>query len=159
MTTIVFSRAHGQISADSRNTDSSGAATDVYKIERLKDGRYFLGSGHLLTIGKTKRWAEKHFAEKYRPEYGELFTECAEEFRFSCLVVSSDGEHVTLIDDEMEPQAVVSDFAAVGTGGAYALGALHAGATPAEAVAIAIRLDGYSGGLVCTETLYRGLKE
>ena len=150
MTTIVISRKHRLIAVDSRNTDSSSAVFLANKIDRLSDGRFFFGSGHLLTIGKAKRWAEARFSEGERPEFGELFTENADDFRFSCLVMSADGSDVTLIDDEMEPCEVLDEFLAIGTGAAYALGALRAGATPETAVTIAIDLDGNSGGPVRT---------
>lgn len=148
MTTIVFSRPHGVIAADSRNTDSSGAVFKVEKIEALPDGRWFLGSGHLYTIGLVRRWAEAGFSEDARPDFEVLFGECANDFRFSCLVIEADGSSATLVDDEMEPQVVLDDFLAVGTGAAYALGALAAGASPLEAVMIAIDYDGNSGGPV-----------
>lgn len=45
---------------------------------------------------------------------------------------------------------------AVGSGGAYARGAMAAGATPARACAIAIRLDARSGGAVRTYKLPKG---
>ena len=153
MTTIAFSRRHGMIAADSRNTDSSCAVFKVSKIERLKDGRYFLGSGHLLTIGKARRWADKHFAEKYRPEFGEMFCHDSDDYRFTCLVISPDGQRVVLIDDEMEPQIVLDDLLAIGTGGAYALGAMEAGMSPCDALRIAIKLDGNSGGPIQVERI------
>lgn len=156
MTTIVFSRKHGKIAADSRNTDSTGSVVLTNKIELLKDGRYFLGSGHCLTIGKAKRWAEKNFTEKSRPEFGALFGDDKDNFAFSCLVISPDGKQAILIDDEMEPQDVLDDFLGVGTGAAYALGALEAGATPEDALAIAIARDGNSGGPIRVADLRTG---
>lgn len=148
MTTIVFSRPHGMIAADSRNTDSSGAVFKVSKIERLENGRWFLGSGHLYTIGLVRSWAESDFDEDERPDFGVLFAENADDFRFSCLVLSEDGRIAVLVDDEMQPQRVHDDYLAVGSGAAYALGALAAGAAPEEAVQIAIDYDGNSGGPV-----------
>lgn len=43
--------------------------------------------------------------------------------------------------------------AVTGSGGAIALGAMLAGATPAQAVAIAIQRDTGSGGQITVETL------
>lgn len=148
MTTIAFSRRDGMIAADSRNTDSAGAVFSVAKIERLPDGRFFLGSGHLLTIGLARRWAERGFAEKHRPDFGVLFSDDPENFAFSCLVIAADGSSATLLDDEMEPQAVTDELLAVGSGAAYAIGAMLAGADPVRAVEIAIERDGNSGGPV-----------
>ena len=63
MTTIVVDLRIGVIAADTQNTDRANTAYRCSKIERLSDGRYFVGSGHLLTIGKARRWAEAGFAE------------------------------------------------------------------------------------------------
>ncbi len=123
------------------------------KIERLSDGRYFLGSGHCLTIGKARRWAEDHFSEGSRPEFGELFCENADNFGMSCLVISADGNTVTLIDDEMQPMIVTDEYLGVGSGGASARAALAAGASAQRAVEIAIQYDGNSGGPVQTLTI------
>ena len=151
MTTIAFSRRDGMIAADSRNTDSSGATFSVRKIEKLENGRYFLGSGHLYTIGLAREWAETDFDEEYRPEFGVMFCDQAEDFRFSCLVISEDGRIVILLDDEMQPQPVTDDLLAIGSGAAYAIGAMAAGLSPEEAVGIAIQYDGNSGGPVQVE--------
>lgn len=153
MTTIVFSRPHGVIAADSRNTDSSGAVFKVRKIERLENGRYFLGAGHLYTIGLARDWAESDFSEDERPDFSVLFGEKAEDYSFSCLVVSEDGRIAVLVDDEMQAEPVLDDYLAIGSGAAYAIGALEAGATPEEAVRIAIDHDGNSGGPVQIESV------
>ena len=153
MTTIVFSRPHGKIVADSRNTDSAGAVFKVRKIERLDNGRYFLGAGHLYTIGLARDWAESDFSEDERPDFDVLYGDQGEDFAFSCLVISEDGRIAVLIDDEMQPQAVQDDFLAVGSGAAYAIGALEAGADPEEAVEIAISRDGNSGGPIQVEVI------
>lgn len=155
MTTIAFSRRDGMIASDSRNTDSAGAVFSVAKIERLRDGRYFLGSGHLLTIGMARKWAEAKFSEAKRPDFGVLFCDDADNFSFSCLVISKDGQRAVLVDDEMQPQPVSDDLLAIGSGAAYAIGAMEAGLTPEDAVGIAIMHDGNSGGPVQVEYIGR----
>ena len=152
MTTIVVDFRAGVIAADTQNTDRSGAAYRCRKIERLTDGRYFLGSGHLLTIGKAKRWAEVNFAEDERPDFEELFGACAEEFAFSCIVIALDGTAI-LIDDEMEPQPVCDDYLAIGSGSAYAVGAMDAGASAERAVLIACSRDLYTSAPVDIERI------
>lgn len=153
MTTIAFSRLHGMIAADSRNTDSGGGTFKVRKIEKLESGRYFLGAGHLYTIGLVREWAETDFDEEYRPDFGVMFCDQAGDFSFSCLTISEDGKIAVLVDDEMHPQVVLDDILAVGSGAAYALGAMAAGLPPDEAVQIAIDHDGNSGGPVQVEML------
>lgn len=152
MTTIVVDFRNGVIAADTQNTDRSNTAYRCRKIERLKDGRFFLGSGHLLTIGKIKRWAEAKFAETARPDFSEMFGKRSEEFGFSCIVINRDGTAV-LVDDEMEPQPVFDQYLAIGSGGAYAIGALDAGADAKKAVEIACGRDLYTSAPVEIERI------
>lgn len=148
MTTLLYDKATKTIAVDSKNTDSGGQGFLCNKIERLRDGRFFLGSGHLLTIGKARRWAEAYFDEEHRPEFGEIFTDEAGEFGFSCIIISQDGNTVTIVDDEMEPWEALDDIVASGSGGQAARAARLAGATPERAVEIAIICDSNSGGPV-----------
>lgn len=140
MTTIVLDRRAGVIAADSQNTDSAGAITRCRKIERLPDGSFFLGSGHLYTIGKARRWALAGWEEDAAPGWDELMEEGAEEYAFSVLHVRKDGM-VILLDDEMCPYFPDDDVLAIGSGAAYALGAMDAGATAEEALRIACLRD------------------
>jgi len=156
VTTIAFSRKHRQVAADSWNTDSAGAKFTVDKIDVLPDSRVFLGSGHLLPIGKVRQWSLGGLQDLDRPEFGELFCDDRANFTFSCLVISADGTTAMLIDDEMQPQQVFDDFLAIGSGAAYAIGAMEQGATPAEAVFIASRHDGNTGGPIKTYTFPAG---
>jgi len=147
MTTCAYSRKSKTIAVDSRNTDDGGSTYQCDKIERLSDGRYFLGAGHLLTIGMTKDWAESNFRSDAKPAYSEVLSD-AEEYGFSCLIVSKDGDRVFLVDNETHPVEVLDDFLAVGSGAQYAVGAMLAGADVVQAVEIAISKDGNSGGPV-----------
>jgi hypothetical protein len=145
MTTCIYHRLSGLLGADTQNTDRSGSIYRTNKIERLADGRFFMGSGHCHTIGLMKRWAEKKFAETARPDFGVLLSD-TDEFGSSCLIVSKDGSEVWLVDDEMQPIEVTDDYVAVGSGAAYALGALDAGATVADALRIAAARDPSTSG-------------
>lgn len=152
MTTILYDRPTKTIAVDSRNTDSAGQVFMCNKIEFLESGWVFLGSGHCLTIDKVKQWARLHLHPDHRPDFDELFGERADDFGMSCLVISPDGTRVLLVDDEMAPTEVLDDIIAVGSGGPLARAARAAGATPEQAVEIAIRYDGNSGGPVRTHT-------
>jgi hypothetical protein len=140
MTTIAVDLRAMVIAADTQNTDSSGTKYRCCKIEGWKDGRLFIGSGHLLSIGKAKRWAALKFAEKHRPDFEEHFGERPGDFAFSCVLIEPNGR-VTLIDDEMEPQPIRDEYFAIGSGGHFAVGAMDAGATAEEAVRIACKRD------------------
>lgn len=153
MTTILYDRPTKTLATDSRNTDSSGQVFMCNKIEKLDNEWYFMGSGHCLTIDKVKQWARLHLHPDHRPDFEELFGECAEDFGMSCLIISPDGNKVLLVDDEMTPVEVLDDIVAVGSGGPWARAARAAGATPERAVEIAIMYDGNSGGPVQTFTI------
>lgn len=140
MTTIAVDLRAGIIAADTQNTDRSNTAYRCAKIERLPDGRYFLGSGHLLTIGMVRRWAVHNFDESERPDFEVMFGERADDFSFSCVVINRDGSAV-LVDDEMQPQPIRDEYFAIGSGGAYAIGAMDAGASAEEAVRVACKRD------------------
>jgi len=143
VTTIAVDLRNMKIATDTQNTDSANTAYRCRKVDKLSDGSIFLGSGHLLSIGKAKRWAEKKFAESARPAWEELFGKRSHEYAFSCIVIRPTGE-VTLIDDEMEPQPVFDKYLAVGTGGQLAVAAMDAGASAEGAVKIACKRDIYS---------------
>jgi hypothetical protein len=125
----------------------------VNKIERLTDGRFFLGSGHLLTINQMYRWADVNFLEDRRPDFSELVGENADDYSSSCIIISKDGSIVSIIDDEMTPYVVEDDIITAGSGGSVARGALAAGATMEEAINIAIKYDSNSGGPVRTHVI------
>jgi 20S proteasome alpha/beta subunit len=71
---------------------------------------------------------------------------------FFALVVTADGK-VWSMNCSGTLALVYGPYFAEGSGAKYAMGAMAAGATAAEAVAIAIRYDAYSGGEIQTLTL------
>ncbi len=153
MTVVAYDRKNGMIGADSRNTDSAGQVFTCNKIEELPNGWFFLGSGHCYTINKARVWAATGFDPEQQPNFDEFFGEMAEDFSMSCLVISPDGQKVLLIDEEMTPFEILDDLVAVGSGGAYARGALEAGASMKEAIQIAMRCDGSCGPPACTREI------
>jgi hypothetical protein len=145
MTTIVISRKHKQIAADSFNTDTANMARLVNKIEKMSNDWYFLGSGHLKPLGLLKRWVEATVRGE-EPEAPDLeFVECDNTYSFTVAIVSPDMSEIRMIDDELEWYTILDEYTAIGSGSAFALGALDAGATPSVAVACAIKRDIYSG--------------
>lgn len=152
MTTIAFDRRTKTIAADTQNTDASGQKWRVNKIEKLPDGSFFMGSGHLHTIAQCKHWAEKQWLEKFRPDFS-YFLEDEDERGFSCFHVSADGTRVIMVDGELSPTEVMDDFVAVGSGAAYALGALEAGAEIVQAIEIACARDPNSSAPIHTHII------
>lgn len=140
MTTALYDRRTKTLGADTQNTDGSGTIYRVAKIEKLKTGWYFLGSGNCYTIGLCRQWAEDSFKEASRPDFA-LFLEDKDEYGFSCLAISPDGASVWLVDDEMSPMPIEDEYVGIGSGSAYAIGALDAGASVEQALAIAANRD------------------
>lgn len=153
MTTLIYDRSVKTIGVDSRNTDDSGQLFVTDKIELLTNGVYFLGSGHCYTICLAREWAQADFDPDKRPDFEVLFGEKAEDYGMSCLVISADGNEVTLIDNEMTPIVVKDEVVATGSGGIAAKAARLAGASIERAVEIAILCDVNSGGPVRTHTI------
>lgn len=155
MTTAVYSRRHKEIAADRKNTDSGGMAWEVNKIELLVDtGKYFLGSGHCRGIGLARAWASTNFDPQEEPDW-EFVLEDEDERGMQCLIISANGDEVQMINGELTPMHVQGDYFAVGSGAAYAIGALEAGASPVQAVEIAAKYDGNTGCGV--DRLYLGV--
>lgn len=142
MTTIVVSRKHKAIAADSFNTTPDGAFRLVSKIEQLENGNYFLGSGHLKPLGVVKRWLDTNRKDEIDLNF---VNEDPDEFGFSILVVSPDLTQIACIDEELEWYYVHDEYVAIGSGSSYAIGALDAGASPEDAVKIACRRDANTG--------------
>lgn len=141
MTTCLYSRAHGVVAADTQYTTGSGHITRCSKIEKLKNGWLFCGSGYGRSIDVAKEWAANGL--KYQPEveqYFSHFLDEPEERGFECFVIKPDGS-CWMIDEELAPYENKSGYVAVGSGACYAIGALEAGASPQEALGVAAKYD------------------
>lgn len=139
LTTCVYSKLLKTAAADTQNTDGADQKWRVNKIERLNGG-VFLGSGHCRTIAQAKEWASALFAPEAEPDWT-YYLEATDDRDFQCIYVEADGVTVWMIDGELTPMKVIDDYVAIGSGGAYALGAMDAGADPVRAVEIAAERD------------------
>jgi len=125
------------IAADSLGTYGSERAP--HPVEKLirKAGRIFAVSGvgipHVL-VDWFLSGADPEKVPKLGPDVS-----------WGLLVIESDGRMSYLSSIMPYAQPAAPPFV-LGSGGAVALGAMHAGATPAEAVAIACKVDVYCGG-------------
>ena len=104
------------------------------KIHRAADGSVFGCSGITTKGVKFRRWMTEGGD---KPELGEDF--CA-------LSLSPDGK-VFYWNDDLEPIEYLAPMA-IGSGADYAIGAMLAGKTPAEAVAIAAMRDSATDGQI-----------
>lgn len=151
MTTAVYSRLTKTIAADTQNTDAAGARWRVQKIEHLPGVGVFLGSGHSYTINLAREWAKANWHADMEPDWT-YFHEDEDDRGFTCLLISLDGNTVWMIDEELTPMMVGGDHFAIGSGAAYALGALHAGADPVKAVEAAAMYDPNTSAPIDTYT-------
>lgn len=120
--------------------DGCGCANDLIrsineqKLHRLSDGRIVGCSGTFMAAKTYIAWLEKG-GELPKIEAG-----------FHALVLSPDGTVQVHGNDEMPDDADVP--AVLGSGGALALGAMLAGASPKRAVEIAAMRDPFTGGTI-----------
>lgn len=132
MTTILADARLGVMVSDSKATcgDTWVPCTKVHRV-----GGALIGTaGSEADIQRWLKWWGRG-RRGARPDVED----------FSALVLNKDGVLHALPGSEMR---IERGFHAVGTGGNAALGALMAGADPAEAVRIACLVDANSGGEV-----------
>lgn len=140
MTTCLYSRITKEIGADTQNTTPDQAIVRVHKLELLKNGWYFMGSGHNFTIGQCRAWAATSWDAKSTPDWT-TFLEDRDEYGFACIVINPINWDVYMIDNEMIPFKMLDDVGGVGSGAAYGIGALLHGSTILEALEIAASRD------------------
>jgi len=141
VTTCLYNRKTREVGADTQNTTPDGMKTRVSKIEELKNGWFFLGSGHNYTIGVCRAWAAKGFKQEDTPDWS-LFLEDVDEYGFAVVCVDPKTNDVYMLDNEMVPFKILDDICGVGSGAAYGIGALLAGSSMERALEIAAACDG-----------------
>lgn len=140
MTTALYDRRTRTLGADTQDTTSDGSILRVHKIWQLKNGWYFLGSGHMHSIVVARQWAERKWDEDWEPTW-ELFLTDPTEYGFACLVIDPKRDIVWFIDNELSPDEIMDEVAGVGTGAAWGVAALESGATMMEALERAAKHD------------------
>lgn len=139
MTTIAY-RA-GILAADGRVTYSDGVLTDNFcKITKLSDGALFALSGENSYAVDIIRHLEQEGVDL---PVGDSFT---------ALLVEVGGT-IKLYEGNGDFFEIPTDYISIGSGSAYAYGAMDTGATAEEAVRAAIKRDPISGGRVQVERL------
>lgn len=156
MTTIVYSA--GKMAADSKCTSGGAFITKMKKIHRLANGALLGTAGEadfrdvVLLLGKVK-------SHRTLPARAGL---AALKIDFSGILVFPKGQifYVSMGKDGDSDTAWYGQiiecqerFAAVGSGEQFALGALAAGRSAAQAVAIACRYDSFSAAPIHTVAL------
>lgn len=131
------------IAADSRMVCEDRIASDLQpKLDPLSDGSWLGCMGNPLDSRRVRSAIESELAVgKIWPFDIKIDGLCKD---FLGLLVDSKNRVWLVGDDGGVDRATVP--AAIGSGGAIAQGAMMAGASPSEAVKIAIALDPFSGG-------------
>lgn len=164
MTTIAYK--DGVMAADSKTTEGGYFVTRAKKIHRLASGA-LLGQAGNVDIRDVIDLLDKTRTEKSLPTREALAkTRC--DFR-GILVLKNGGVYLiditpvqfadTLADWDAQVIEVRERFTAVGSGEQFAIGAMAAGMNAEQAVSIACRYDGASGGPVNAVPLKKVGKE
>jgi ATP-dependent protease HslVU (ClpYQ) peptidase subunit len=136
MTTIVATTE--MMASDRRVT--GGPMFRITKIQRIR-GSLYGGAGNVEQILKMFEWFRN---PDMKPDW-KFGTE------FEILQLSPEG--LFLWGGEMIAMPLDLPHYAIGSGGAFALGAMEAGAPPAEAIRIAHKFDPYTGKELVTHKL------
>lgn len=131
MTTVAY--AKGIMAADTQMTFGDATKARVSKIVRLTDGSLFACAGSQSQNARLKAWALEGFIPENRPRFGP-------KAEVEALLIKPDGT-IWYYDGSAIPDKLEDKFYAIGSGGAYALGAMACGRSAAQAVRIAARYD------------------
>lgn len=151
MTTIAY--RDGIIAADSRLTVDHGSGTRKHTCKKLFRKR--VGEGKkahdviIATAGESSPgmvFVDWYGSGKPVPD---LFLHLGGDFL--CLVLTPDG--LFEYDVYCRGELIEEEFYAVGSGGGYALAAMHCGKSAVEAVRVAARIDSFTGGRIVHESL------
>ncbi len=127
------------MAGDSRGCAANKIRSDhELKVRRLKDGRIVGFSGTASSAKAYVEWLDGGPVPH-------------KEDNFALLVLERDGTARIIYDDITSDPVDLP--AVLGSGGDLALGAMLAGASPKEAVKIAILRDPFSGGKVVVESI------
>lgn len=137
MTTIA---TDGKSMAGDGQRDHRGTVTNLNaeKIRRLPDGRLVGTSGDVAFGEMFVEWLENGGD---RPEY-------KGDGGFTALILMPCGE-LMLAGQDCHPCTINAPYA-IGSGMDLAIGAMAAGASPAEAVEIAAAFDPHTGGVIAS---------
>jgi ATP-dependent protease HslVU (ClpYQ) peptidase subunit len=149
MTTIAY--RGGVMAADSLGTRGDIRVDGSQKIQRLPNAIIaFSGniSDGLLFVDWWRRGCLRDHPPVFRPNG----LRDGQGPDFHALVLTADG--VSRWWEDLAPEPVLDEFFAIGSGAAAATAAMHMGASAAEAVRIAIKVDIYTGGEVICMALH-----
>lgn len=131
------------IAADSRSSlGPLSLDDDVLKLARGKDGSILGAGGQTGVCALVREWWEAGGSTKTLPEITKVDSDGDQ--TFEGLILYASGT-VAFLDPHFTPVSARPPFA-IGSGSHVAIGAMLAGASPAEAIAIAARVCPDVGG-------------
>ena len=134
MTTIAYK--NGELAFESRVSEDEEIVGSMVKGTRGKR-HLAAAAGDSDVIQLFLLWVASGFEKKHKPKL-------EEDEDFTGWAIDSSGR-LTEYTKSLKPLRYKADFYAIGTGAAYAKGAMAAGCTAREAVEIAIQFDKNSG--------------
>lgn len=155
MTTIIATK--DKILSDGKVT--VGERVDSLNFCKVRNiGNYLVGgAGRATSVLKFFDWwghkVSVEQANAFDPNLGITVLPDEKDEDFQAIVVTPTGEmYVYEGNDITRALPIEEEFYSIGSGSDYALAALHAGATPEDAIEVAKRLDCYSGGKTFIES-------
>jgi ATP-dependent protease HslVU (ClpYQ) peptidase subunit len=132
MTTIAY-RDRVMV-ADTQVTCGDGSKTITHhKIRILPDGTLYGCAGDTAAILRVQRWMERGMPSRPRPRI-------PKDTDFDLLMVKPDGS-AWMLNDAFDFERIETEFVAIGSGAAYAMGAMACGRSAVQAVKVAARFD------------------
>jgi hypothetical protein len=131
VTTVAY--RNGVLAADTQLTCSDGSKLLAHKIQRLVDGSHYACAGDTTAILRVQRWMQRGMPSRPRPRIGK-------DLSIDLLLVKPDGT-AWLLNEAFDFEPVENEFIAIGSGAAYAMGAMACGRTAVQSVKVAARFD------------------
>jgi len=145
MTTIAYK--DGILASDRRLTYEGKIMSDsTQKIFKLNDGSIAALAGDAAAAFEYIKWLQSDRTSSSPVDE-------MHEVDFSIMIIAKDGTVSFIENGKMEPPHKPEKYYALGSGRAAALGAMAFGATAAQAVKFAMRVDSSTGGGVDTLTI------
>jgi len=148
MTTIAY--RDGLMAADSGGL-FDGLKSKTRKIYRAGDA-LIGGSGNFVDILMFREWWEAGQNRSALPE----FRQYGEKDGPSFAVLVAEHHRLTWWSEHFQPEELVCDFWAVGSGAMAAMAAMYMGADAFKAVEVAVEVDYHTNGDVQVERLAEG---
>lgn len=138
MTTILWSKAHNEVAADRQ---LGSIKLDGGKLFHVPGG-ILTGAGYYDEILEVVDWFQNGCKKETIPQLPDRDSGKESDFLY---VDTETGDAYFLTYPFLRRVKIKEQFFALGTGGQFAVGALAAGATPAEAMRIAHKYDVFTG--------------